>query len=63
MDISEHLINVVDLAHYLNMSTGMIYKLVRANSIPYLRIESMLKFDKRDIDAWKSQKKSDTSRS
>jgi len=34
----EELLSAEDVAKYLNVSKGLIYKLVRANKIPYRRI-------------------------
>ena len=48
---------VDDLSHYIGISMSMIYKLVRANKIPHGRVETLIKFDVKDIDAWMSQNK------
>ena len=62
MDPLECLMSVHDLSHFLGISTSMIYVLVRENKIPHLRIEDRIKFDRKDIDVWMSQKKSEPSR-
>lgn len=45
------------LSNYLNISMGMIRKLIREKDIPYYKIGSKILFEKEDIDLWWEQKK------
>ena len=45
-------LNIKELAKYLNCSISSIRKLVRANQIPYFRICSKICFNKSQIDEW-----------
>jgi excisionase family DNA binding protein len=45
-------LTVRDLARYLQLSDAMIYRLVRARKLPFIRIGKALRFQKDQIDAW-----------
>lgn len=45
-------LNVNEVAEYLNCSVSNIRKMVRNNTIPYFRIGNRLNFKKESIDLW-----------
>ena len=44
--------DIQDLAAYLKVSKQWIYERTRMKTIPHLKIEGQLRFEKRDIDEW-----------
>lgn len=47
-------ITVYETAEYLGLSVDMIYKLVRGNRIPHIRIGRRILFKVESIDQWLS---------
>lgn len=41
-----------ELAIYLNISIGMVRKLIRNDELPYMRIGAKILINKSDIDVW-----------
>ena len=56
MDLSE-LLSPMDAAAYLGVSRPRIYVLVKEGRIKSQRVAGRLVFQRRDLDAWKAQKK------
>lgn len=50
------LLTVNDLADYLKISTSKIYKMTSEKEIPHIKIGNTLRFDKKTIDKWLSEK-------
>lgn len=48
---NEELWKVPEVAAYLKVSRGQVYRLTSQNAIPFVRVGG-LRFRKRDIDAW-----------
>jgi excisionase family DNA binding protein len=42
------------LAEYLHISTSNIYKRITENSIPHIKMEKRVLFDREQIDKWMS---------
>ena len=53
--MTQQIMGVSDLAKFLGISRGMIYKLVRNKQIPYFQIGNRTKFQLKDIEEWASQ--------
>lgn len=51
-NINRKILDIKQLAQYLNCSTSFIYKLIYSNSIPYFRMGSKYGFDTSVIDRW-----------
>ncbi|HDR7911768.1 DNA-binding protein [Bacillus cereus] len=45
-------LNVQEIANYIGVSRDLIYKMVRTNEIPFIRIGKRLLFRKESIDKW-----------
>ena len=55
MPEQDHLWDVEELADYLNLPVGSIYKMTAPKSrttIPHVRVSGRVRFRKRDIDRW-----------
>lgn len=50
--VSSRYMDIAGLAYYILVKRTTIYKMVANNSIPYLRINNRLRFDKDQIDTW-----------
>jgi excisionase family DNA binding protein len=46
------ILTVHDLACYLHLSEAMIYRMARANKLPYVKLGKALRFNKTQIDEW-----------
>jgi excisionase family DNA binding protein len=46
------ILDIQGLAEYLKVSKQWIYERTRTKSIPHLKIEGQLRFNKNDIDEW-----------
>ena len=51
-DEKDALLDVAQLADYLNVSPSWIYDRIRDNEIPHTKVGKYLRFRKRDIDKW-----------
>lgn len=49
---------VKETAHFLRVSPSYVYKLVRLNKVPYLKIGSKVLFDISDLDSFMESRKS-----
>ncbi|MGF9964260.1 helix-turn-helix domain-containing protein [Bacillus rhizoplanae] len=45
-------LNVQEIANYIGVSRDLIYKMVRMNEIPFIRVGKRLLFRKESIDKW-----------
>ncbi|MGH0430943.1 helix-turn-helix domain-containing protein [Bacillus hominis] len=45
-------LNVQEIANYIGVSRDLIYKMVRTNEIPFIRVGKRLLFRKESIDKW-----------
>lgn len=52
MVIESRYLTVKMLAEYLHISTSNIYKRITDNSIPFIRMEKRVLFDRNQIDQW-----------
>ena len=52
MIIEPRYLTVKMLAEYLHISTSNIYKKITENSIPFIRMEKRVLFDRHQIDQW-----------
>ena len=53
--MSTEIMTIKELAAYLNLTEGTIYKKVSNNEIPYSKLGNLLRFPKWSIDQWVSQ--------
>lgn len=44
--------NAKELATYLGINKMTIYRMVKNNKIPYLRVGTSIRFDQSEIDRW-----------
>ncbi|KRE50707.1 hypothetical protein ASG85_20505 [Paenibacillus sp. Soil724D2] len=51
-DSVKSVFSVLELSHYLGVSTDCIYAMVRESQIPYIRIRRRILFHKEAIDVW-----------
>jgi excisionase family DNA binding protein len=51
-DERDALLDVVQLAAYLNVSKAWVYDQIRNNEIPHSKIGKYLRFRRREIDKW-----------
>ena len=51
-DEKDALLDVAQLADYLNVSQAWVYDRIRDNEIPHSKLGKYLRFKKRDIDKW-----------
>ena len=51
-DEKDALLDVAQLADYLNVSSSWIYDRIRDNEMPHCKLGKYLRFKKRDIDKW-----------
>ena len=54
---SERLWTVREVAQYLALPCGAVYKLVAAGEVPCIRVGGRLRFRKSDIDVWLESRK------
>lgn len=54
MIIQSRYLTVKMLAEYLHISTSKIYKKITDNSIPHIKMEKRVLFDREQIDQWMS---------
>lgn len=54
MVIEQRYFTVKMLAEYLHISTSNIYKRITDNSIPHIKMDKRVLFDKEQIDQWMS---------
>lgn len=52
MEHEKRFLSMDELAEYIGMSKSFIYKRVFTNSIPYIKLGTINKFDKEQIDQW-----------
>jgi len=52
METSAILMNVIELANYINIKEKTIYSKVEAKEIPHFRIGGLIRFKKSEIDQW-----------
>ncbi|MCB4791300.1 MAG: helix-turn-helix domain-containing protein [Elusimicrobia bacterium] len=50
--MEEHLLNIKELAQYLNVKVKAIYNMVYEKRIPKIKVGKLLRFNKTQIDAW-----------
>ena len=50
--MSAEIMTIKELAAYLDITEGTIYKKVSNNEIPYAKLGTLLRFPKWAIDAW-----------
>ena len=50
--MNRRLLNIEEVAHMLDMSTGTIYKWVTQRKIPFVKRGRLTKFDLQKIEAW-----------
>ena len=56
-DVSPKLLTVKQLANSLSVSSGIVYRMVRENRIPYIQAgKKCFRFDPQAIQRWKEQK-------
>lgn len=54
----DHLLNVKELAYYLNVSEALIRKLIRTTDIPFTRVNGRsIRFNMNEIKDWLSEDK------
>ena len=53
--MSSEIMNIKELAEYLDLSEGTIYKKVSNHEIPYTKLGTLLRFSKWSINQWISQ--------
>ena len=51
-DEKDVLLDVVQLAAYLNVSKAWVYDRIRDNEMPHSKVGKYLRFRRRDIDKW-----------
>jgi excisionase family DNA binding protein len=51
-DEKDALLDVAQLADYLNVSQAWVYDRIRDNEIPHSKLGKYLRFRKREIDKW-----------
>jgi excisionase family DNA binding protein len=51
------LMDIGQVAAYINLSTSRIYKMVAKKEIPHIRVATKILFDKVDIESWLNQRK------
>lgn len=51
-DEKDALLDVVQLAAYLNVSKAWVYDQIRNNEIPHSKLGKYLRFRRREIDRW-----------
>lgn len=44
--------NAKEMASYLNVTKMTIYRMVKNNKIPFLRVGTSIRFDQTEIDRW-----------
>lgn len=54
---SNPLININEVSQFLGISINTVYSWVNQRRIPYVKIGRLLKFDRRDIEAWIIERK------
>lgn len=52
METDDQVFTIIDLSEYVKIPKSTLYKLVRAGSIPCLKVGKHWRFHKRAIDAW-----------
>lgn len=57
MENERRLMNINEVAEYLDLSIHTIYSWSYRNKIPRVKIGRLVKFDKKDIDWWLEQQK------
>ena len=53
--MSAEIMTIKELAEYLDLAEGTIYKKVSNNEIPYTKLGTLLRFSKWSIDQWVSE--------
>lgn len=53
--MSTEIMTITELAQYLNLTEGTLYKKVSNNEIPYTKLGNLLRFPKWAIDQWVSE--------
>ncbi len=53
--MSQEVMTIEELAHYLNLAESTIYQKVHEKSIPFTKIKNLLRFPKGIIDEWLGQ--------
>jgi len=51
------LLSQADLLEYLHISRTTLFKLIKKNEIPHMKLGRKLLFRKKDIDAWLESKR------
>ena len=52
--VATRVLTVDELANYLHISRSTIYRLLKRNQLPTLRIGNDLRFDVEEIDRWRA---------
>ena len=55
--LTNHLMNVKQLAKFLGVSVNTIYSWVHQKRIPYIKVGRLVRFDSQDLDNWFAKNK------
>ncbi len=55
MDREDKLLNLQELAEYLNVTKRTVYRLLDGSDLPSFRVGSHLRFKREEIDDWLDQ--------
>lgn len=55
--MNTQLIDAAELSKRLSIKKGTLYDWVRRGKIPFVRLETLVRFDLEDIDRWVQEKK------
>lgn len=55
--MEKKLIDIQELAKYLDSSVAFVRKLILTKQVPYFKVGGRIKFDRNEIDAWLECKK------
>jgi excisionase family DNA binding protein len=53
-DVQKTLYSIKEIADYLGISKGTLYKMTKQNKIPFYKVGKLIKFDRSEINAWVS---------
>jgi excisionase family DNA binding protein len=53
--VEKLLLSVAETAELLGISQSFLYKLTESESIPHIRLGRVIRFDKRQLEAWLSE--------
>ena len=52
METKKNILTIKEIAEILSMSPSGVYQWVAAKKIPYIKVGSIIRFDRREIDKW-----------